>query len=240
MPVGILNAVTVVQDNNTNPVAPSAGTDRYWVIAVMVENDMATSSSTLTVSGDTDTTLNLIGYANAGTMRVAMWGCLDADFGTNPSTSNGSLSWSGTMPGSGGLYTLGVIFDGVDQTTPFTNTEDDGWSVDSTNNTENCPFTLDEIIDGIGIAFACCSKVSGVTWTLAGGYSHVTGSPWPKGSSTYYMAATKTITSTSLNQTHTFTTDLTGDKTGTAALMMLPAGGGGGSILPIIQANYRF
>lgn len=224
MPVSVLDSADGVGDNNTNPVAPSAGTNRYWLIAVQSEVVWATIPSTITVSGTTSTTLDLITSNQSATMRVALYGCNDAAIGTSPNTSNGSLTYNadGDTPASAAIVVTGIVLQGVDQTTPYTNTVEEGFDSDSTNSTQNCPFTLDEIVDGMGVAFVSCSK-TGTTWTLTdNGYAANGSGQWTQGSNTSANCAVKAISSESLGASTTLTTGLTGDKTGTLAIMLLP------------------
>lgn len=227
MAVTVLADASGVGDNNTNPLAPpTSGTgERYWLICVKTEGSGfgASVPSDITVSGTTPTTLGLITSINGATMDAALYGCLDADIGTNPSTANGSLTYNadGTTPGSTNVVVMGIVLDGVDQATPYTNVEDDGWSRDSTNSTQNCPFTLDEIIDGLGVAFVACSKTS-TAWTLTdNGYAANGLGQWVQGTNTSGNCATKSITATALNQTTTFTSGSAGNKTSTMAIMLL-------------------
>jgi hypothetical protein len=227
MAVSVLDTATGIGDNNTNPRSVSAGTDRYWLIAVQHEVAWTTIPSTITVSGTTSTTLSLIATATGGTINSALYGCNDAAIGTSPSTSNGSLTYNadGDTPASSGIVVASIVAAGVDQTTPFTNTVDVGYSTDSTNSTQNCPFTLDEVADGLGVAFVACSK-TGTTWTLTdNSYAKNGDGQWVQGTATSGNCATKLITGNSSGVTTTLTTGLTGDKTSTLGIMLLPSGG---------------
>lgn len=228
MAVTVLNTATGVQGSTNNPMTPSAGAgERYWIIAIMREGGWTTIPSAITVTGTTDSNFTQIGSISGPTFRCAFYGAKEADIGTSPNTGNGSITYDdGTaIPGSSTVIGS-IVCDGVDQTTPFTNTEDDGYSVDSTNNTQNCPFTLDEIEDALGVAFVSCSK-TGTTWTLTdNGYAKNGDGQWVQSTNTSANCATKSITAQSLNVTTTLTSGLTGDKTGTLAVMLLPSAGG--------------
>jgi len=223
MAVSVLVAGQGVGDNNTNPLTVIAGTDRYWLIAVQKEGVFDPVATAVHVSGDTVTNFTLITSIAGGTptFDIALYGCLDADIGTNPSTSNGSLTYTGTTPSSSAIVVTSILLEGVDQTTPFTDTNDVGHSVDHANSTEDCPFTLDEIIDAMGIAFVCCSG-TGTTWDLTdNGYTAEAGGQWTNSTATAAHMATKAITSQSLGQLTTLTSGLPTFKTGTMGIMML-------------------
>ena len=223
MAVAILDALGSVEDNNTCPVVPSAGSDRYWIIGATRDGAL-TANATIVVSGTTDTTFDLIASVTAGTEDVAIYGCKDADFGTNPSTANGDLNTIAT--GSAACRVFSVVFSGVDQTTPFTNTEDVGWSVDNSESGQECPFTLDEVADGYGVVAAGCSRTGADTdWLLAGSYVHGAASPY-EDSAESSVYATKAITSTVSTVLTTFDSQAASQKVGVVAVMLLPATSG--------------
>ncbi len=227
MATSVLNAAVGIGDNNTNPVVPFAGTGgRVWLQFVTEEGGAFGTAfpSTAAVAGDTNTTFNLLASVSdpATTMSSALYYCLDADIGINPSTLNGSLTYNadGNTPNSSTTVVVSIVLDGASQTSPFTNVEDDGWSVDSTNSTENCPFTLDELVDAVGVGFVSCSK-TGTTWTLTdNGYAASGSGQWAAGTNTSANCATKVISSQALNQLTTFTSGLAGDKVSTIGVMV--------------------
>jgi len=237
MSVSILNTAKGIGDNNTNNQVPSAGIgERYWVKVVAKEGAWANIPTTLTVAGTTDTVFDLITSNQSAVMKVAMYGVKETGIGTGISTANGSITYNadGDTPGSAAIVVACVVADGVNQTTPFTNTNNVGFSSDSSDNTEDCPFTLDEILDGLGIAFVSCSKTN-TTWTLTdNGYAKNGDGQWVQGSNTSGNCATKLITSQSLGQLTTLLSGLSPQKTGTIGIMLLPSGGGG---TPLIVQN---
>lgn len=223
MAVSILVTGQGAGDNNTNPLTVVSGTDRYWLMAIQKEGVFDPAATAVHVSGDTTTNFTFITSITGGTptMDIGLYGCKDADIGTNPSTSNGSLTYTGSSPSSSAIVVTSILLEGVDQTTPFTDTDDVGHSVDHANSTEDCPFTLDEIIDGMGIAFLSCSN-TGTTWDLTdNGYAAESGGQWTNSTATAAHIATKAITSQSLGQLTTLTSGLVGSKTGTMGIMML-------------------
>ena len=177
MSVTLLNAPVGIGDNNSNPVAPSAGVDRYWRITVFIENQWATVPSTITVDGTVPTVLTLIDEFDGPTFHVATYGCKDADFGTDISVADGSLTYNvdGDSPPASNTVVIGEVFAGVDQTTPFVDTDGVGRSLTSANNTQNCISTVDEVNDGYGSIHVACSK-TGTTWDLTdNGYTATPG-----------------------------------------------------------------
>lgn len=234
MAVSILNSAVGVGRNDSNNQVPSAGIgERFWLKFVAKEGAWADIPTTLTVSGTTSTIFDLITSIQTATMKVAIYGVKEAGIGTGINTGNGSLSFNvdGDTPTNSAIVIGSIVADGVDQTTPFTETNDVGFSSDSSDSTEDCPFTLDEIVDAMGIAFVSCSK-TGTTWTLTdNSYAKNGDGQWVQGSNTSANCAVKAITSQSLGQLTTLTSGLTGDKTGTIGIMLLPSGGGSISLV---------
>jgi len=226
MPVTILDPAVGVGDNNTNPINPSAGTDRGYALAVFREGAWADVALTLTAAGDTDATLTRIATLQGPTFRIGLYLAIDADMGENLSTANGSLTYSSGTPASSSIVVVGATVQGLHQTTPYTDTEDIGWSLDATNNTEDCPFTLDATVDALGLAFFACSKTN-TTWTITdNGYAASGSGQWTNSTATAANAAAKEILTQVLAQLTTFTSGLSSDKTATAAIMLLPADSG--------------
>ena len=227
MAVTVLDTAQGIGDNNNNPIAPSAGTDRYWLIAVQKEGAWVNIPSSIEVDGTTQSTLSLIASNQSATMKVALYGVNDAGRGTGVSTGNTTITYNadGDTPASAACVVSAIVLQGVNQTTPFTNTNNVGFSTDSSDSTEDCPFTLDEIVDALGIGFVSCSK-TGTTWGLTdNSYAKNGSGQWVQGSNTSGNCAVKAISSQSLGQLTTLTSGLTGDKTGTIGIMLLPAGG---------------
>ncbi len=228
MAVSVLVAANGLPDNNTPPVIPIAGTDRYWIIAVLRSGAWANIPSTITVAGTTDTTLDLIASNNTNKQRVALYGCLDSAIGDTPTNGNGDLSYNadGDTPASSNTILAGIVLEGVDQTTPYTDTTLVGWDVVSSAGAQTTfPFTLDEIVDAMGVAFV--SDDSGTaTFTLTdNGYAQNGSGPWSQGTNTRSDCAVKAITSESLGQLTTLTSSANDDK-GVASIMLLPVAAG--------------
>jgi len=224
MAVSILDAILSTPDNNTNQMVPSAGTDRYWVIACNREGAVS-GNATITVDGTVPTVFDLICWnGSAASGEVSIYGCKDADIGSGISTSNGSLETIATSSNDCRVYNM--VFQGVDQTTPYTNIEDDGWSIFDDASGQNLLFTLDETVDAMGIAIGGTSA-NPTTWILDNGYTHEASSPYTGDINWETIITSKTISSESLGQLTTFDNGSSGVRLGLAAIMLLPAGGGG-------------
>jgi len=223
--VGVLVTASGVGDNNTPPVVPSAGTDRYWLIAVMKSGTWTNIPSTVIVAGTTSTTLNLIASNNANKQKSALYGCKDADFGTSPTSGNGDLTYNadGDTPSSTNIVVAGIVCDGVDQTTPFTDQINVGWDTDSTGPSTDFSFTLDEVDNGAGVAFCSDDNASAAYVLTDNSYAKQGDGPWTQSTNCSAECASKLITST----VSTVTTTLTAgsDDKGTLAIMLLPTGG---------------
>lgn len=225
MSVTVLNTAVGVSDNNTAPVVPSAGVDRYWRISLIYKNSAWASQPTqIQVAGDTTTTLDRINSFVGTSFVVLTFGCNDAAIGTNPSTANGDLTnVDGAMPSTTNIIIVSEVLQGVDQTTPFTDTVDVGWDAANQISTEDCTFTLNEIA-GAYSSVHVASSGTATTWNLAvNGYSPNGLGPWSNSTRLQAFVGGKAVATTSNGVTTTFTSGVPAEDTVTMAIMFLPA-----------------
>jgi len=223
MPVTILNPAVGTADSNSNPVAPSAGVDRYWRITYIYDSSSWASRPTqIQVSGDTNTTLDRIHSFTGTDFQILTFGCKDADIGTNPSIANGSLSaLDGALPPNDNLtIVIGEVFAGVDQTTPFTDTINDGYDVSDRTNNADIPFTIDAL-NGALCSVVVVANETALTWALtANGYT--AGSAATTNTAFEAHTATKSLTAAATDELTTFGTGSSTSENAVAAFVFLP------------------
>lgn len=210
---------TTVDLNGANVGSPPAGANRILIVFDSEETNGAQTLSSVTVGGQspiaifqkTDTTMDGWYYVLKEAQIAAMSGT--------------AISRPSFTPGQTWI-TASQYFQDVDQTTPFTNTQEVGYDIDSANSTGTMTYTLDEVNGGLGVVFAADSKIDGV-WGFNGGYSQL-GSDMLDATVMEAVIATKSITSNASAVSTNITNSLTGDKMSVFAIMLLPVGGGGG------------
>lgn len=223
MPVSILHAAQHAIDNNTNLISPIAGNGkRAMVVNFAREGEWTNKPSTITIAGTTNTVLSLIHQVNGTTMDGAMYIALEAAIGTNVSTGNGTITFNadGDAPVSSATLTTIIVFDDVSQTLPYTATNSIGRYIASSNFVETMPFTLDEIVGGMGFVCAMSNKVAGVAFNLDS-YTE-SGTTVVNSSSNTAIAGTKLITVEAITAVNNVSTTLNNEKIVVSAIMLLP------------------
>ncbi|MCP4476898.1 MAG: hypothetical protein GY818_02260, partial [Planctomycetaceae bacterium] len=193
-------------------ITPSEGSNRLYIVCDIAETNANSTMTAVTIGGQAAT---IIHQFSSATMNFYCYyineSQIQAMSGTGIVRTGGSLSAS--------FITTGVVLKFVDQTTPFVNVVDQGFSGTAINNTGTIPYTLDEIVDGLGILFGGNSKTTG-TWSYENGYSEYQLNT--DGSNMAAIFATKDSDAVAAGVASNLVNSLPGDKTCAMAIMVQP------------------